>query len=99
MMKKLIRRLAATVFAVTMLAVAGMETARQELWAQDDPIIIGWPFGDRCALSGASGPLCGLFCTWHLRWNFEARRWVPVWICFGAWECTEADGLCVAPRH
>lgn len=97
-MKKLIKRTAATVFAVGMLVLASMET--QELGA--DPIT-GWPFADdpRCTLSNASGSLCGTFCyPAYFVWDHARRIWVPVWTCYWVRRCTLQDGPdCVAPRH
>lgn len=94
-MKKLIKRTAATVFAVGMLVLASIET--QELGA--DPVI-GWPWGDRCALSGGSGPLCGIFCHTFYNWDPVRRIWVSEATCYLVHECRDQDGLaCVAPRH
>lgn len=95
-MKKLIKRTAATVFAVGMLVLASMET--RELGA--DPIIIGWPWGDQCSLTGGSGPLCGILCHTFYSWDPVRRIWVPLRTCYFVHECTAQDGLaCVAPRH
>ena len=61
-MKKLIRCLLATTFAVAMLVAAGLDTSWREAHAQDE--------GLGCASSGiARGPYCGRICYWRISWH------------------------------